>query len=197
MSLSRCLGFGSCALALCLAPRARAREATDEADLRAGPSAAVLAGYGHEFAQGLQGLDLGLGATGGYTFAPHHLHLGGTFVWHFGSSERARASSYRYENLRNEYALSAEAGWDVFLGRRWVFRPMLTGGFLVDNASTTIGAASLSSHDLYGFLGLGSALLVRIDRFNAGVDLRLPLFPGAAFVSRLMLTGYLSLGMYF
>jgi hypothetical protein len=196
VSLSGRLGFASCALALCSATTARAAEGSNAADGRTGPSAAVLAGYGHEFVQGIQGLDVGFGMASGYTFAPEHLYLGGTFVWHLGSSERARASTYRYENLRNEYALSADAGWDFFLGQRWVLRPMLIGGFLVDGATTTIGADSLSSSNAYGFLGPAIALLVRIDRVTAGVSLRVPVLP-SAFVSHLMVTGYLSLGAYF
>jgi hypothetical protein len=196
MPLKRALALLLGALVLSIAPSARAdARCCDEAS-RTGPSASLLFGYGHEFAKGLQGLDFGVGASGGYTMPDYHLYFGGTLVAHFGSAERARASTYRYENLRSEYALSADVGYDALLGRRWVLRPMLSGGFLVDNAKTTIGTAQLVSHDVSGFIGPAGALSFRVGALSVGVVLRIPVFP-SAFVSRLMLTGYLALGAYF
>jgi hypothetical protein len=197
MSLSRALALALfiSALVMLTDGSALADASNAKDDPRLGASAGISIGYGHEFVQGIQGLDLGFGASGGYTFVPH-LYLGGSFVAHLGAAERAHATGYTYDNRRSEYALSAEAGYDFLALQRWVIRPVLTGGFFVDNNRTSVGQAALSSHNLYGFLGFGATTFVRIERFRVGIDLRVPVFP-SAFVSRLMLTGCLLLGMYF
>jgi hypothetical protein len=185
-------------LSLCCVARPTHADATQgpvpvTRDIRTGSSIALLTGYGHEFVQGLQGLNFGVGVTGGYTLSPH-IYLGASAISHFGSTERARTSSYHYANRHSEYALSLEAGYDFLALQRWVLRPIITTGMFVDNASTSIGASSLSSHDVYGFVGFGLSTFVRIDRFRVGMDWRVPVFP-SAFVARLMLTGYLTLGV--
>src|SRR5882757_9279290 len=69
-------------------------------------SGAGLVGYGFN-----DGYKLGIGARGGYTL-PTNFYVGGTLVYHLGSSESTPIGDYKY----NITYFGAEGGYDFAAG---------------------------------------------------------------------------------
>jgi hypothetical protein len=84
----------------------------------AGPSAALLLGEGFK-----DGYNFGIGVRGGFTL-PMSLYLGGTFVYHLGSSEGTLTGDVK-DNL---FYFGAEGGYELSAGPLTV-RPYLGLGY--------------------------------------------------------------------
>ncbi len=197
MSLTRPLVFALVltAAATTATPTARA-DAGLGASTRSHIQAAILAGWGQEFVQGLSGLGRGFGVRGGYTLG-FGLYVGATVTGHLGEGERARISGVAYENRHWEYLTSLDIGYDFVAFHRWVIRLGTGVGLLLDNARTTIGSATRSSHDLYGFIVAPRlTTFVLFGHFFVGLDASAPLYP-SALVPRLAATVYLIGGLVF
>lgn len=136
-----------------------------------GITAGILLGYGFDDAAGF-----GLGLRGGYTL-PIHVYLGGTFIYHFGSSSTAGFNSTSV----NVFYLGVEGGYDFVISSvPLVIRPYLGLGPLFEhaNTTTTVGTFGSASNGSTGTrLGFwpGVVGLYPVGHFAFGLDLRLAL----------------------
>jgi hypothetical protein len=156
-------------LALPLPARAEAR--------RAEASVAVLAGYGHEFAQGIAGQGVGFAARAGITL-PFAIYLGATLTLYLGSEEQGRSPTLYYENRRQQSTFAIDVGYDFLLWDRILVRPYLTMGLLLDSEYTTLGSYDSSAYELAGFVGPAVAIAFKFDPLFVGLDGRLLIYPG-------------------
>ena len=125
-----------------------------------GISAALLVGYGFGSSPNYYGL--ALGARGGYTL-PMHLYVGGTFVYHLGSTDTQFGLAIKHNLLYP----GIEVGYDLGLGPLLV-RPY--AGIGVEIAFATTGNQSASANNVAFWPGVTVAY--PIQRFFVGGDAR-------------------------
>ena len=128
--------------------------------MQLGFSAALLAGYGFGSAPNYYGL--ALGARAGYTL-PMHLYVGGTFVYHLGSTD----TQFGLEIKHNLLYPGIEVGYDLGLGPV-VVRPY--AGLGVEFAFATTGNQSGSANNFAFWPGVTVAY--PIHPFFVGGDAR-------------------------
>ena len=134
--------------------------AAGEGPVQIGFSAALLVGYGFGSAPNYYGL--ALGARGGYTL-PMHLYVGGTFVYHLGSTN----TQFGLEIKHNLLYPGIEVGYDLGLGPVLV-RPY--AGLGVEFAFATTGNQSGSANNFAFWPGVTVAY--PIHQFFVGGDAR-------------------------
>jgi len=159
------------------APAAASASSSDSSDSSGGVSAALLLGYGFDDA-----FKLGFGARAGYTLpqamGPGHLYLGGTFVYHLGTSitTGVDSSGNPTSSSVGVYYVNAEGGYEVPAGPV-VIRPFVGLGYLgfhgFPSAQTidgiTVGGAPSGKIDFQ----LGATLLYPVaGAFSIGDDAR-------------------------
>lgn len=120
-------------------------------------SGAGLLGYGFN-----DGYKLGIGARGGYTL-PSNFYVGGTLVYHLGSSQSTAFGDLKY----NIAYFGAEGGYD-FVAGPLVVRPYIGVGYAVLSASFAGISASSSSVALWP----GATALYPMGNLLLGVDAR-------------------------
>jgi hypothetical protein len=151
--MRRCLTCCIVAAATFTASAAFAQTPTD----MSGTSVSALVGYG------TNSLNLGFGARIGYTLPAVPVYIGGTFVYHLGTSE----SFLGYEISSHAMYFGAEGGYNVSAGPV-VVRPYLGLGATMVTASS----GSISASDTKFSLWPGAALLVPLGPGFVGVDMR-------------------------
>jgi hypothetical protein len=136
-------------------------------------SIAPLLGYASD------GLDLGVGVRVGKTIADH-LWIGGTGMYHAGTSTAGVVGNVRYESSTSAFFVGGELGYDFELGPV-VLRPY--GGLglagLTASASSSVGpGASQTATKLVIWPGATLLYGVTGSRFFVGGDTRLITIPG-------------------
>ncbi len=149
---------------------AAAQTSADTSSDGSGVSAAVLLGYGFNDA-----FKLGFGARVGYTL-PMHLYLGGTFVYHLGTSTDIGNGQSITTNVM---MIGAEVGYEIPAGPVMI-RPNVGLGIGIVKSSVpavnvagfgTVGGGSASASDF--FIAPGATLLYPVTgSFSVGVDAR-------------------------
>lgn len=125
--------------------------ADDENEITSKPiQASALAGYGTE------GFKLGIGARAGYTL-PMNVYVGGTFMYHFGSSA-SDVASYKI------YYPAGEAGYDFHIGRATI-RPY--GGVGVIFVHSSVSYLGQDKSDTNTTMGLYPGVTATYDIPNA------------------------------
>jgi hypothetical protein len=107
----------------------------------AGPSVAGLLGLGTD------SLNFGLGVRGGYTWGPgsslpQNLYIGGTFLYHFGTSSDATINGTTYSSSVHFFYIGPEGGYDIPAGPV-VVRPYGGIGILSATASNNAPSATV------------------------------------------------------
>jgi hypothetical protein len=108
------------------------------------------------------GVNFGLGLRGGYTL-PQNIYIGGTFVYHFGSSESVLGRDYTV----NVFYLGPEGGYDIPAGPV-VVRPYLGLGPAFAHVSTPGGSNSDTRFGAWP----GVTVMYPIQNFFIGADAR-------------------------
>jgi hypothetical protein len=134
-----------------------------------GPSAGVLLGFA------TNSLNLGVGARGGYTLT-NNIYLGGTILYHFGTSDEATGAGTTIKNTAHLLYLGPEGGYDIPAGPVLV-RPYVGIGPAIATGSSSIclqgGSCSDTSANSTNFaLWVGGTVLYQIGTFSVGGDLR-------------------------
>jgi hypothetical protein len=156
-------------------PDAPSREALDEA----GPSVGALIGFGTDDVN-----KVGFGVRGGYTLpqpvGPGRFYVGGTFVYHLGTSQDLPDGSVT-EKL---WMLGAEGGYSFGAGPL-VLRPFVGLGLADVSASVSVNAPGLSgasdgASSGHVFFSPGITALVPVTaEFGLGADLRAVVVSGS------------------
>ncbi len=120
-------------------------------------SGAGLIGYGFN-----DGYKLGIGARGGYTL-PANFYVGGTLVYHLGSSQATSFGDFKYHIAY----FGAEGGYDLVAGPL-IVRPYLGLGYAVLTASLAGFSASSSTLALWP----GATALYPMGNLMLGADAR-------------------------
>ncbi len=144
-----------------------ARAQSDAAPDRAGASAGILVGWGFDSAY-----KFGLGARGGYTL-PQKIYIGGTFVYHFGSSE----SDGLVSTSEHLFYLGPEGGYDLVIPSvpQLLIRPYLGLGFesvSVSISGTPIVGNGSSSASGFSFWPAVTGLYSFTPNISAGLDMK-------------------------
>ena len=131
-----------------------------------GASAGLLVGDGFK-----DGYNLGLGARAGVTL-PLGLYVGGTFVYHLGSTQTFRGADLR----ANVFYFGGEGGYEISAGPLTV-RPYLGLGYAsprITQANCSLGAcvAGETSGDSKFALWPGATVLLPVGNLFVGADLR-------------------------
>ena len=132
-----------------------------------GLSAAVLAGYG------TNNLNLGFGARVGYTLPAIPIYIGGTFLYHLGTSESSTIPSFTggapttIDSSSSLYYFGAEGGYNISLGPV-ALRPYV--GIGAATATVSILGVSASATDFA--IWPGAVLLVPVGPVFVGGDAR-------------------------
>lgn len=164
---------------------APAKSGSGDAQVQTGGSAALLLGYG--FADGFK---LGIGARGGYTL-PMKVYVGGTFVYHLGTSVDVGGGQSVTVNVM---MFGAEGGYELAAGPV-IVRPYAGLGLAVAKESVpgvtvggvTASGASVSSSDVY--FAPGCIVLYPVtSNISVGADARV-VFVGSGSAFDLFLTG--------
>src|SRR5262249_13332509 len=134
-----------------------------------GPSAALLLGFA------TNDLNLGLGARGGYTL-PNNIYIGGTLVYHVGTSQEATLLGTTIKNSFHLLYPGPEGGYDIAAGPVLV-RPYLGLGPGIASGSSSIGLTGgsvmeTSASSTNFAIWLGGTVLYPIGQFIVGGDLR-------------------------
>jgi len=149
-------------------PGTAAQTSADTSSDNSGVSAALLLGYGFDDV-----FKVGFGARVGYTL-PMHLYIGGTFIYHLGTSESAGGITA----TENIMMFGAEVGYEIPVGPVMI-RPYVGLGLGVVKVSVpainiggiTEGGGSASSSDVY--ISPGATLLYPVtSSIGIGVDAR-------------------------
>jgi hypothetical protein len=131
-------------------------------------SVAPLLGYA------TQSLKLGVGARVGYTL-PQHVYIGGTFMYHFGTSDETTVAGKTVGASVSLFYPAAEVGYDVHVGEALI-RPYAGVGVLFAHASVSgLGGTTQSATDSSMGIYPGVTASYEIPKSPAfvGADLRL------------------------
>ncbi len=164
---------------------APAKSAAGDAQVRTGGSAALLLGYGFDDV-----FKLGLGVRGGYTL-PMKVYVGGTFVYHLGTSVDVGAGQSVSVNIM---MFGAEGGYELAAGPV-IVRPYAGLGLAVVKVSepaitvagVTAGGGSASDSRVYFAPGV-TVLYPVTSNIAVGADARVVIVSSDTALD-LMLTG--------
>ena len=129
---------------------------------------------------GSENLDLGVGVRGGYTLS-QSIYIGAVFDYWFGESEEQTVPGFpggpgggTVSASVSGWDLMGEVGYDFGVSPTVVIRPL--GGIGVFHAdgetcAPVIGCAEISESEAAG--AAGGQLLVDLDGFNIGAELRI------------------------
>jgi hypothetical protein len=155
--MRRCL---TCCIVAAATLTASAAFAQTPADM-SGTSASVLVGYGTD------SYNLGFGARVSYTLPAVPVYIGGTFVYHLGTSETIMGA----EASAHVMYFGAEAGYNVSAGPV-VIRPYLGLGAGIASATASYAGISYSNSDTKFSVWPGATLLVPLGPAFVGADVR-------------------------
>jgi hypothetical protein len=148
----------------------------DDAKVQPGASAGLLLGYGTEDL-----FKLGVGVRAGYTLPQTPVYIGGTFIYHFGTSEDLGPAGSATVNV---IMLGAEGGYDLAAGPV-IVRPYL--GIGMGFAKAAVPGGSVSDNKVYFSPG-GTVLYALNQQWSVGGDARIVFISDANDFS-LMATG--------
>jgi hypothetical protein len=139
-------------------------EAGDETETPKPISVAPVLGYA------TTNLNLGVGVRGGYTLS-NRVYIGGTFVFHLGSSDESESPAGKLESSARFLYTGAEGGYDIPVGPV-VIRPYGGLGMLVALVSLSAGGESKSDSSTSFALWPGCTVTYAIPRssFYVGGD---------------------------
>jgi hypothetical protein len=149
----------------------------------AGVQAGLLAGYGVHGDPNFLGV--GLGFRVGYAM-PSNLYIGGTFIYHLGSSQDYGTSILGDESVKfGIYYFGAEVGYDLYLGPV-ILRPMAGIGLATAHASVCLGgtcASGTGSSNLY--IAPGAVLMFPVtSSIFIGADVRYLIVTGSSYTDQ-------------
>lgn len=125
------------------------------------------------FGYGTADLKFGLGARAGYTFKDTPVYIGGTFLYHFGTSSPELVGATT-ESDRHYYYPAVEGGYDFNLGPVTV-RPYGGLGILFSRTTVTIPTApndTTTSNELMLYPGVTGEFLIPRSPLFVGADTR-------------------------
>ena len=128
---------------------------------------------------GTNNLELGVGVRGGTVAFVPHLWVGGTFVFHKGTSRSGTAGGVSYSGSSSAVYFGPEVGYDFALGPV-LLRPYGGLGPALLSVSASAGNVSASDTATTLILWTGAVVLYGIpgSRFFVGADARMITVPG-------------------
>jgi hypothetical protein len=161
-------------------PPPRARPALDDEHL----SVAPLLGFATD------NLDLGVGVRAGAAALAPHVWVGGTFVYHLGTSTSGAINGVPYSSSSSAFYVGPEIGYDLELGPV-VLRPYGGVGLAALSARATSGAVTVGDTVTKLVLWPGATVLYGLpsSRVFVGGDARFLTIPGGPAVGLFALAG--------
>jgi hypothetical protein len=138
-------------------------------------SVAGLIGYGFK-----DGANFGLGVRGGYTFQ-QNFYIGGTFMYHLGTSEEFSYLGVTQKSSANIYYFGVEGGYD-FIVEPVIIRPYIGLGPGFGHVSASGGGIDISdTSTVFGFWFGGTVLYPINEQWFIGGDFKIPVLDGDVF----------------